>query len=389
MSRRMCSVVHGTFPLGEPRVARQARAALRAGWSVDVLALAGTDEARHEAIDGVNVWRAPFGHKRGAGMFRTALEYTAFAAYAFGWILRRSAKRQTRYGVVQVNNPPDFLVFACVVARVFGARILFDIHDLSTDMFHMRFGARAYTKLADVLLRRVERLALRMADVVTTVHKPYAAVLSARVPAVEPIVVMNTLDEELLPERELPAGSRCEVVYHGTLTPSYGADILLEAFAELWRQNNGLSLALLGDGDARQPLIDRSHEFGISRSVTFSQGYLPHREVLARIAGATVGVIPNRPSELNRFALSSKLFEYVAMGIPVVCADLETLRGHFSDSEVRFFRAGSASSLADALRESLQNPEAAHARAANARQRYNADYRWPVSELAYLRALAC
>ena len=66
--------------------------------------------------------------------------------------------------------------------------------------------------------------------------------------------------------------------------------------------------------------------------------YLPQAEVLAAVQSAHVGVIPNLSSRLNRFALSSKMFEYVALGVPVVSADLPTIREHFSDEEVLFFR---------------------------------------------------
>ena len=80
-----------------------------------------------------------------------------------------------------------------------------------------------------------------------------------------------------------------------------------------------------------------------------SGGFLSQEEVLSRVRSASVGVIPNLPTPLNRFALSTKLFEYVALGVPVVAADLPTIREHFSDEEVLFFRRRRRRSLASAL----------------------------------------
>ena len=100
----------------------------------------------------------------------------------------------------------------------------------------------------------------------------------------------------------------------------------------------------------------------IARLLT-APGPLPHREVLERVAGASVGVVPNRPIPLNRFALSSKLFEYVALGIPAVVSDLPTLREHFSPQEVCFFRPGDATALAEALLAVARDPQAAATRA--------------------------
>ena len=45
---RVCMVVHGPYPIGEPRVARQARAATEAGFEVDLVAMRGA-KASHRS----------------------------------------------------------------------------------------------------------------------------------------------------------------------------------------------------------------------------------------------------------------------------------------------------------------------------------------------------
>ena len=104
---------------------------------------------------------------------------------------------------------------------------------------------------------------------------------------------------------------------------------------------------------------------------------------------ASVGVVPNLPTQLNRFALSTKLFDYVALGVPVVCSDLPTLREHFSDDEVLFFEAGNPRALAHVLEQTANDPEGARRRAQAALRRYE-QYRWSVSAERYVAALrAC
>jgi len=176
-------------------------------------------------------------------------------------------------------------------------------------------------------------------------------------------------------------------VYHGTLTPHCGVELLVEPVARLGGKVPGLQLDIYGDGDAVPSLKERSQELGISETVTFSAAYLHHADVLEKVQGASVGVIPNLPIALNRFALFSKLFEYVALGIPVVSADLPTIRAHFSKEEVTYFEAGNAASLAEALRAVHRAPATASARALAARRHYEA-YRWPVSARRYASALS-
>ena len=110
--------------------------------------------------------------------------------------------------------------------------------------------------------------------------------------------------------------------------------------------------------------------------------FLPQAEVLRAVRGASVGVAPNLPTRLNRFALPTKLLEYAAIGVPAVTADLPTIRGHFSDEEVCFFEAGNAASLARALESVAADPAAAARRAEAARRRYES-YRWEHSARTY------
>jgi glycosyltransferase involved in cell wall biosynthesis len=77
---------------------------------------------------------------------------------------------------------------------------------------------------------------------------------------------------------------------------------------------------------------------------------------------------------------------YVALGIPVVAADLPTIREYFSEDELLYFRAGDSGALARALVEVASEPERAAERAANARRRYES-YRWHRNAAIYVDLL--
>ena len=57
-----------------------------------------------------------------------------------------------RYAIVQVHNPPDFLLLAALGPRLLGARMILDVHDLAPDMFNMRFGGRRGAATAEWIL---------------------------------------------------------------------------------------------------------------------------------------------------------------------------------------------------------------------------------------------
>jgi glycosyltransferase involved in cell wall biosynthesis len=333
------------------------------------------------------VHRLRVSRSRGSGRLRFLGGYLAFSGLAALHVARLAFRR--RFSVVQVHNPPDFLVVAALVPKALGARVLLDIHDLSSDMFAMRFGDSRAAHVAQKTLVLLERLACRVADVVVTVHEPYRDELVRRgVESDRILVVLNSLDEGRVPDG-LPLATRdpFRIVYHGTVTPHYGLEVVLEAFTLLPERLSGARLEIIGAGDAVADLAARAEAVGVSDRVELTGVAIPHAEVLARIAGATVGVIPNLPSRLNRFALSTKLFEYVVLGIPVVVSDLPTLRRYFSDEEVTFFRAGEPEALADALAAVGDDYDAALARAAAARERYRGSYDWGRQARRYTQML--
>jgi glycosyltransferase involved in cell wall biosynthesis len=388
---RLCMVVHAYYPIGEPRVQREAKAARDFGYEVTVICLRQPGEAAVEQVDGIEVRRLPLSHARGAGLGRIAFEYLAFTLLATIMLATAAARRT--YDVVHVHAPPDFLVLVGLLPKLRGARLLLDIHDLSPHMYGARFDGW-FAAVVSRSLTIVELLACRVADQVVTVHEPYRAqLLDDGVDREKVTVVMNAVDHSLLANAQRDAAARSgssmnsfTLAYHGTLTAWYGVDLLLEAMVRLEDCLPDARALVLGDGDELEALRDLANSSGLAERVDFSGGYLPIEETLARVAKADCGIIPNLPSTLNRFALSSKLFEYVALGIPVVVSRLETLAAHFDPDEVTFFEPGDAASLAEAIRWVAEHPAEAEAKTAQAKARAEG-YSWERNRARYLAGL--
>ncbi len=367
-------LLHSYYP-EDGRVAAETRAAIAAGFEVSVLALRRHDQQAEESIDGARVIRLPVGHQRGTGRLALLGEYLSFTGLAIMRAAARSVRH--RFDVVHVNNPPDFLVLASLVPRLLGAKVVFDVHDLSSDMVMMRFD-NAAGGIVDRTLTFVERLAAHASDAVVTVHEPYRQELGRHgIPIEKVSVVLNSLDEAVVTTDTTPpaAAEGFRVVYHGTITPHYGVELLVEAAARARGAIPDLRLELYGAGDALPGALERAHLLGLDDALSVAPRLLSRREVLQAVKFASAGVIPNLPLRLNRFALPTKLFEYVALGIPAVVADLETIRAYFSDNEVWFFEPGDPLALAAALERVATDPQAAADRVAAARARYEA-YRW-------------
>jgi glycosyltransferase involved in cell wall biosynthesis len=384
-------VVHARYPVGEPRGEREARAAVDAGYRVDVICLRSGDEPAAENIDGVRITRLPGEHIRGASTLRFFTEYVRFAFRAMGSVLK--LHRRDPIAVVYVHAPPDFLIVSALLPKLLGSGVVLDIHDLSSHMFNIRFGDRPLAGLADRVLRVLERCACAVADRVVTVHGAYRDELAAHGVRRQKIaVVMNAPPLEVVERARAGADARRKpdsfvVAYHGTINHWYGVDLLVGAIARLDHRLPELRGLIIGEGDALASVDRLARELGVDARIELSGSYVPNEKALARVAGANCGVIPNRRSPLNRFALSSKLLEYVALGIPVAVARLETLSAHFSPDEVTFFEPGDVDALAEAIGWIADHPLEAQEKSERARQRAEA-YSWPVARARLLEVLS-
>ena len=385
--RRLCMVVHGPYPVGEPRVAREARAAVDAGFEVDVVAMRTPGDPAHERVEGIDVYRLADLRSSRSRPRELVREYVGFALLAGARVARLHLRR--RYGIVQVHNPPDFLTAAAVLPRLTGARVVFDIHDLSPELFAARLGGSQRASLAERTLRWIESASVRLSDSVVTVHEPYRSELLARgIPDEKIVVVLNALDERLLPPpKSARPSDGFRLVYHGTVTRLYGVELAVDALALLATELPAARLEIYGDGDAVADVETRVEEHGLSDRVLVVGRILPQAEVLARVSGASAGVVAQLPIERNLHALPTKLLEYVALGIPVVAPDIPAIQSSFGDDELLFFRAGNAASLAAAIRAVAADADAARQRAEAALVRYRAKFRWEIYARRYVELL--
>jgi glycosyltransferase involved in cell wall biosynthesis len=383
-------IVHALYPVGESRGEQEARTAREAGYDVHVICLRSSHEPASETVDGVRVVRLPVERARPAETLRFLTEYVRFALRATVEVLR--IHRRDPIDVVYIHSPPDFLAISALIPKLLGCGVVLDIHDLSPHMFDVRFGGRRLAGLVQRVLQLVEGRACSLADRVITVHEPYRDELVAHgVPADKIAVVMNAPADRAIEYAYAAADGRRPnsfvVAYHGTITHWYGVDLIIKAIGCLDERIPELSGLIIGEGDALDTAEHLARELGVERRIQFSHTYVPQIEALRRVAAASCGVIPNRRTRLNRFALSSKLLDYVALGVPVVVARLETLAAHFDPDEVNFFEPEDVDSLAEAIAWIAEHPVEAHEKALRARRRADA-YSWRASRQQLLESLS-
>ena len=370
----------------DPRVRREAESVAASGREVDVFALRRPGDPEREVIAGVTVRRLGVQRHQGAGLGTYLREYLAFLVRAMVALTRSHPSR--RYGLVQVHTLPDFLVFATLPIRLAGVPVILDLHESMPEFFRSRFhgwwGGIAYR-----VLRWQEWAATRYATAVLTVNDALGdRLLSHGLDRAKLTIVLNApslarFDPTAHPARPFMTDGTLRLVYAGALSPIYELDVVLEAVASMrqLRPELAVCLDLYGRDFAEVPLRTRAAELELADRVTF-HGRIPIEDVPAAIAAADVGLAPTRRSDFTDFSLSTKAFEYAAMGRSVVASRLPMVEQVFGDVVVTY-EPGDADDLARVLLRLVDEPDAREARIARALDRVR-DLGWEHESRRYL-----
>jgi glycosyltransferase involved in cell wall biosynthesis len=378
----VCLIVQNYYE-SDVRVRRKAEALVSAGYSVDVLAM-GSGRVDY-VMNGVNVLTLQLGKRRGS-LLRYLFEYMTFFIWAAFRVTRLMRRR--RYAVIDVNTLPDFLVFAPAVARWMGAAIVLDMHEITPEFYMSKYGIGERSWVIRILTY-LERISFDYADRVLTINEPIEDLLVSRgLDRSKSTIVMNSADEAQLGSArpDEVAGEPFIMMYHGTLTPLYGLDIAVEAFAIAHQDMPGAELRILGSGPESARLRTLVAERGLTSKVKLV-GQVPASEIPTWLRQCTVGVLPIRRDVFLDFAFPNKLPEFILAGKPVLISSLRSIRHYFSDDALAFCEANDPAALAAQMVRLFNDPQLRRRLAARAQQEY-VPIRWEVMKQRYLSVVA-
>lgn len=378
---RICVIRQGYFPL-DTRVRGEVEALVQAGHEVDVICLRNSGELGRELLGTVNILRLPISRRRGS-WFQYLVQYGAFFFAATFLVGIRHLVR--RYDVVQVNSIPDSHVFTAVIPRLFGARVLLDLHECMPEFFATKFQ-RNFRHVLVRAMACIEQTSIRFANFAITSTEPMRqAFLSRGADQSKVAVILNSFGLEFpyLPPPRQVVRDRFEVICHGTVEERYGLDTLVHAVALLKDEIPDLYLRIYGDGSYRASLPALIAQLGIADRVFVSDGWVPLEELRTAIATADVGVVAIKRDIFRDLTLCNKMWELIAMRKPAIVSRTNSVAAYFDDSSFLMFTSDDPGDLARAIREIHTDPGLRDRLVENA-ARASQPYSWDRQRAAYL-----
>ncbi|MGE5926903.1 MAG: glycosyltransferase [Gemmatimonadota bacterium] len=377
--RRPFDIVHiaqTQFP-DDPRPRKEVLAATELGLRVAVIALQDGLDPRPVGHHGrAVVVRLP-GERRRGSLGKYVVEYTDFLVRAHALV--RRDPRFSRARVVHVHTLPDFLVAAARPARRHGARVVLDMHEIFPEFTRTKFPGLV-GRIGEPVARAIEGWSRRQADVVLTVNRSIERLLRARRSRPdERLVVLHNLTDpaDFGPPRLTNgvAAGPVRLVYHGTITRLYGLDLAVRAVAAARRLGADAELDIYGRGPTVAEVQELIEALGLAGKVRL-MGTVSHVVLRDRLPGYHAGLLPTRLDLMTQYSLSTKLLEYVHLGIPLIAARIPAYAEYFPPTAAWYFEANDADAAAHAIAAFAAAPAEERVARARAAQHAMRDLTW-------------
>jgi len=380
----VCMPVYARYEL-DNRVRRYAEALAGRGHRVEVLALRMSGEPRFEIINGVRISRIQTRTYGDRSPLNYLLRLVAFLLRSF---LRISLVHLRQpFDLVHVHSVPDFEVFAALVPKLAGSKLILDIHDIVPEFYAEKFNVGRTNLLFRALLL-VEKCSCRFVDHVIVSNHLWQRTLVARsVPEPKCTVIMNYPDEALFRERaRTRTDGRFVLLYPGGLARHQGVDLAIEAFALIKDQVPEAVFLIYGHGPERTALKKLVRDKGLGQRVQIRDP-VSIEEIPPLMTEADLGIVPKRNTPFGGEAFSTKVLEFMASGTPLIVARTAIDDFYFNENLLRFFRPDDIHDLAESMLLMAQDKSLRAQLARNALS-FVEDYRWAKRRSEYFSLVA-
>jgi len=377
---RVCMLGYTFYEL-DSRVRQYARALVERGDEVDFIGLRKESQALQEMVQGVRIFRIQRREYNEKSKISYLFKLLRFLASSSLLLSRKHLHK--RYDLIHVHSVPDFLVFAAWLPRFTGAKVVLDIHDVVPEFYATKFNAPPGSMAFQSLLR-LEKLCVVFANHVIIANDVWRDKLMSRALRGSKCTTILNSPLRVAPEarNRRRTNSKFTILYPGSLNHHQGVDVAVQAFALIKNSIPEAEFHIYGEGAEFENISRLIRELGLEKDV-FLQPYVAHEEILRIMENADLGVDPKRSDGFANEAFGGKIFEFMALGVPVVASSTRTNKHYFTESVVRFCRGGDTQDLAQSILALHKDREATDRMVQNATA-FVRRYQWDAQKSIYL-----
>jgi len=326
-----------TFYESDNRVRRYAETLTKRGDHVDVIVLRKKGQKYRESMKGVNIYRIQQRTINESNKLTYLFKILLFLFNSSIFLILLHTK--IRYDLIHVHSVPDFEVFAAWFPKLFRSKLILDIHDILPEFYSSKFGSSKNSIIYKLLIL-CEKISIHFADhVIISNHIWYKRLLSRSIKKEKCTVIINYPDPSIFYRRgSIRYKNKFILSYPGTLNYHQGLDIAIKAIALIKDKEPNVEFRIYGEGPEKQNLLTLVKELELKNYVYF-EGLLPMEEIADALRNVDLGIVPKRKDSFGNEAFSTKIMEFMSLGIPVIASSTKIDKFYFNSSIILFFKS--------------------------------------------------
>ena len=390
----ICHVVYEEYPR-DPRVRRYVNALKDTGVNSIIICSRKKKDKYFEELNGSRIYRIPVSKKR-ASFFITLIEYLVFTQISCIMLVYLGIKYGFR--IIHVHTLPDFLVFSALWNKIFGAKIILDMHEIFPELYIARTGTPENSYKVK-LLKTAERWSIGFADKIITIHDNAKIILVSRNKETEKKIhiIMNSVDpaEYRSPRDSKVAGRIMDsdefiITYNGTVVKLLNLTMIVEALALLKSKMppadfKKITFRIYGDGPALDEILSLAKKSAVEDKVYY-MGYIQPDEMRKEVLKTNVIILPPLKNIYSDLFYTIKLIEAVYLKIPVIATRLKTYTLYYGEDSLFYFESGNLNELCARIEDVFYKKELVKKKTENAFKEYE-KVGWNVMKLRYLNII--
>jgi glycosyltransferase involved in cell wall biosynthesis len=277
-------------------------------------------------------------------------------------------------------HDPELIPVGHLLRVVMRAKIIYDCREDYINYIKIRPGTRYIERsLLMLTMRFLEWSAAKYFDAIITADQATEQ-LYKKYGAFNTLIIHNfpRINYFPYPEFNKPENEKTfDLVYYGSISSYY----LKPAFciaSELKKRKRKIRWLFFGNIPELDWAYSEIERRGIKDFFTF-EPRIPHEKVANKLAFCKIGIVhlPDLPKLRNN--ISQKLFEFLAMGMPVIVSDLPGMRPFVKDKPYAILvPADDYKAYADAIIYLLDNPVRRQQMGFAARKQIENYYNWDI-----------
>ena len=218
-------------------------------------------------------------------------------------------------------HDPELIILIWIIKKIFKCKIIFDIHESIADSFAGKPWIPEYIKpILPKMYSFIEALFIRSFDTIIVVKDSFKELYGN-----EAHVIMNypliSVNEDL----KKNFNENINFIYAGIIMRDRGFPKILVIFNKLSKKHDNIHFNLIGKIDTKdleENIVNYIQNNNLNDKITL-YGLLPINEVYKILEKSHIGISLMEPNHAYLNALTTKIFDYMANGVPYVVSNFE------------------------------------------------------------------